>query len=259
MSRYGQPVEWLEPPLGVALVGRFALGRGTRYFTHTHPTHQLVWARSGVVTVGVDDTTWVLPPSRVLFVPAGVPHTTAGASVADLHSLYLRPERCPPLWPEPTVLAAPPMFAALVGHLGQDLTDDARSRAEAVLFDVLAPAPVASAELTWPRDDRARRVADSLAADPADDRDTASWARAVGTSERTLSRLFVHETGLSFGRWRTRVRVRRALELLGAGTPVAVVGRQVGYGTASAFIAAFHREVGVTPARCFSSLPGTRR
>jgi AraC-like DNA-binding protein len=253
VSRYGHPVEWVEPPLGAALVGRFALSRGTRYRTHTHPTHQLAWARSGVVTIGVADTTWVLPPSRALFVPAGVPHTTAGAPAADLHSLYLRPTRCPPLWPAPTVLAASPMFAALVGHLGGDLSDDARGRAEAVLFDVLTPAPVASAELTWPRDDRARLVADALATDPADTRDAATWAHAVGTSERTLSRLFVDETGIGFGRWRTRLRVRAALELLAAGTPVAVAGRHVGYRTASAFIAAFRRELGVTPSRCFSS------
>lgn len=246
-------MEWVEPPLGAALVGRFALSRGIRYRTHTHPTHQLAWARSGVVTIGVGDTTWVLPPSRALFVPAGVPHTTAGAPAADMHSLYLRPTHCPPLWSAPTVLAASPMFAALVGHLGGKLGDDARGRAEAVLFDVLTPAPVASAELTWPRDDRARRVADALAADPADTRDAATWAQAVGTSERTLSRLFVDETGVGFGRWRTRLRVRTALELLAAGTPVAVAGRHVGYRTASAFIAAFRRELGVTPSRCFSS------
>jgi AraC-like DNA-binding protein len=253
MSRFGHAVEWLEPPVGAAL-GRFALTRATRYGTHVHPTHQLVWARTGVVTVGVGDTTWVLPPSRALFIPAAVPHTTAGASVADMHSLYLRPAQCPPLWGEPTVLAATPMFAALVGHLsGADLPPDARRRAEAVLFDVLAPAPVASAELTWPSDDRARRVADALAADPADPRDTAALARAVGTSERTLSRLFVDETGVGLGRWRTRLRVRTALELLATGTPVAVAGRHVGYRTASAFTAAFRREVGVTPSRCFSS------
>jgi len=252
MSRYGHFVTWVEPPQGVAIAGRFAVDRGTRYDTHTHRTHQLVWARSGVVTVGVGDTTWVLPPSRALFVPAGVAHTTAGASVADLHSLYLRPERCPPLWPMPTVLAATPMFAALVGHLGSTLPDDARGRAEAVLFDVLAPAPVASTDLAWPRDDRARRVADALMADPADAREAAAWAREVGTSERTLSRLFVAETGVGFGRWRTRLRVRTALELLAAGTPVTVAGRHVGYRTASAFIAAFRRELGVTPSRCFA-------
>jgi AraC-like DNA-binding protein/quercetin dioxygenase-like cupin family protein len=252
MSRFGHPHGLLEPPMGAALVGRFALARGHRFTTHAHPTHQLVWARSGVVTVGVADTTWVLPPSRALFIPAVVPHTTAAASTAEMHSLYLFPDRCPDLWPAPTVLAASPMFAALVGHLSDPgLPDDARRRAEAVLFDVLTPASVASVDLTWPEDDRARRVADALAADPADDRDTAAWAREVGASERTLSRLFVAETGVSLGRWRTRLRVRTALELLAEGTPVATVGRQVGYRTTSAFIAAFRREVGATPAQCF--------
>ncbi|MBB4908160.1 AraC family transcriptional regulator [Actinophytocola algeriensis] len=194
----------------------------------------------------------MLPPSRALFVPAGVAHTTAAASTAEMHSLYLLPGCCPALWAEPTVLAAAPMFAALVGHLSDpDLSGDARRRAEAVLFDVLVPAPVASVELTWPRDDRARHVADALAADPADDRDAATWAREVGASERTLSRLFVAETGVGLGRWRTRLRVRTALELLADGMPVAVVSRQVGYRTTSAFIAAFRREVGVTPSHCF--------
>lgn len=246
MSRSGHPQDFLALPLGVALP------RGHRFATHVHPAHQLVWARSGVVTVGVADTTWVLPPSRALFVPAGVPHTTAAASTAEMRSLYLRLERCPPLWEEPTVLAAGDMFAALVGHLSRpELPHDARRRAESVLFDVLVPAPVASVDLTWPVDDRARRVADALAEDPADDRDAGAWAREVGASERTLSRLFVAETGVSLGRWRTRLRVRAALELLATGEPVAVVGRRVGYRTASAFIAAFHREVGVTPAQCF--------
>lgn len=248
MSHFGHWHGAFPLPLGVALP------RGHRFPTHVHPTHQLVWARTGVVTVGVADTTWVLPPSRSLFVPAGVPHTTAAASSIELNSLYLNPGSCPALWTEPTVLAATDMFAALVGHLSQpDLTDDARGRAEAVLFDVLVPAPVASVDLRWPRDDRARQVADALTADPADDRDAAAWARAVGASERTLSRLFVAETGVSLGRWRTRLRVRTALELLADGTPVAVAGRQIGYRTTSAFIAAFRREVGVTPSQCFLS------
>ncbi|MGA9309721.1 MAG: AraC family transcriptional regulator [Pseudonocardiaceae bacterium] len=74
----------------------------------------------------------------------------------------------------------------------------------------------------------------------------------VDTSERTLSRLFVAETGSSLGRWRTRLRVRRALELLASGTPVTVVAHRVGYRTASAFVAAFRRELSVSPAQCFS-------
>ncbi|MGH3439717.1 MAG: AraC family transcriptional regulator, partial [Sciscionella sp.] len=253
VSRFGHPEGLLEPPLGAVLVGRFALAHGHRYDTHAHPTHQLVWAQRGIVTVGVDDAVWVLPPSRALFIPAELPHTTAAATSTELHSLFLRPERCPVCWGRPTVLAAAPIFTALVGHLGRaELTPSARRRAEAVLFDVLTPAPVASVEIAWPSDDRARQVADALAAHPADDRDAAAWARLVGTSERTLSRRFVAETGSGLGRWRTRLRVRSALELLASGTPVTVVAHRVGYRTASAFGAAFRRELGVSPAQCFS-------
>lgn len=68
------------------------------------------------------------------------------------------------------------MFTALVGYLGlAELAPGARHRAEAVLFDVLTPAPVASVEVIWPSDPRARQVANALAAAPADDRSAAAW------------------------------------------------------------------------------------
>ncbi|WP_219419337.1 AraC family transcriptional regulator [Pseudonocardia nigra] len=254
MSRFGHPDGLLDPPLGAALVGRFTLARGHRFTEHAHPTHQLAWAERGALTIGSGDTTWVLPPTRALWIPAHVPHTTeADAATTAMHGLYLRPERAPAVWSRPTVLAVTPLLAALIGHLGRTALGDAeRARAEAVLFDQLVPAPVASVELAWPADDRARRVADALAADPADDRDTAAMARLAGTSTRTLTRLFHEETGCGPGRWRTRLRVRRALELLAAGTPVSTVAHRVGYRTPSAFVAAFRRELGTTPAQVFT-------
>lgn len=77
-----------------------------------------------------------------------------------------------------------------------------------MVFDLLTPAPVATVELRWPVDDRARQIADTLAADPADDRGVEAWGRLVGASGRTLTRLFRAETGISVGRWRTRLRCR---------------------------------------------------
>jgi AraC-like DNA-binding protein len=225
---------------------------GHRFAEHRHPTHQLAWAERGVLTVAAGDTTWVLPPTRALWVPADVPHSTGAAAATAMHSLYLRPDRTPHEWRTPTVLAVGPLLAALITHLGRpDLTDAARGRAEAVLFDQLVPAPVASVELAWLVDDRARRVADALLADPASDLGIAAMAWLAGTSLRTLDRLFRAETGCSPGEWRTRLRVRCALDLLAAGTPVSTVARRVGYATPSAFVAAFRRVLGTTPAQVF--------
>ncbi|MFE7741087.1 helix-turn-helix domain-containing protein [Nocardia sp. NPDC057455] len=103
-----------------------------------------------------------------------------------------------------------------------------------------------------PTDPRARQVADALAADPADPRTLAEFAVHVAASPRTLARLFVSQTGLGFGQWRTQARLAASLPLLAAGLPVARIAGRVGYGTPSAYVAAFRRAVGIPPGRYFS-------
>lgn len=75
--------------------------------------------------------------------------------------------------------------------------------------------------------------------------------RQTGASERTLARVFVAETGVSFGRWRTLIRIQAALTALAGGEPVGNVARRVGYDSDSAFVQAFRRETGVTPGSYF--------
>lgn len=116
---------------------------------------------------------------------------------------------------------------------------------------MLDPVPVTPLVTTMPTDERARRVAEGLRADVADSRTLAQWGQTVGASARTLSRLFDAETGMSFGRWRTRARLAASLPLLAGGASVGTAARLVGYATASAYVAAFHREIGTTPARYF--------
>ena len=237
-------------PAGSTLVGSVELARGHEFPEHTHPTHQLAWASRGVLRVAVGPTSWVLTPGRALWIPAGVAHVTAATEHAAMRGIYLPTQSAPRRWSEPTLLAVGPLLAALIDHLARtDLAPGARTRAEAVLLDQLEPAPGAAVRLPWPTDPRARAMADALAADPADDRDTEAWGRTVGAGGRTLNRIFVAETGLGPGRWRTLLRVRTALELLAAGTPVSAVAHRVGYRTTSAFVAAFRRETGCTPGR----------
>jgi AraC-like DNA-binding protein len=99
-------------------------------------------------------------------------------------------------------------------------------------------------------------VADALLADPSDPRTLHEWGRAVGASSRTLARAFLGDTGLSFGRWRTLVRLQASLPQLADRTPVGVVARRVGYRTTSAYVAAFRAHTGVTPGRYFQQATG---
>jgi hypothetical protein len=97
------------------------------------------------------------------------------------------------------------------------------SRLVAVLLDKLADALVEKLYLPMPSEARLRKIADKLTADPADRATAHKWAKRIGTSERSLRRLVLQETGMSFGRWRQQLQVILALRVSG-GMPVARFG-----------------------------------
>jgi AraC-like DNA-binding protein/quercetin dioxygenase-like cupin family protein len=237
---------------GGILVGSFRYAAGRRTPTHVHADHQLVWAQSGVLHVTTEGAGWVLPPTRAVWVPAGVPHITGASTPATLRSLYLPPD-CPVRFAAPTAIAVDDLLAALIVHLARtDLPATARARAEAVIYDLVTPAGAGVVHVPMPRDPRALRLAETLVADPADARDLPAWGRHVGASSRTLARVFVAETGMSFARWRTHVRLRAALVHLADGVPVSAVAGRVGYQTPSAFVSVFRRTLGTTPGHYLS-------
>lgn len=242
---------------GAVFVATFPMPAGLTFDWHAHEDHQLAWAAAGVLIVRTDAATWTLPPSRALWIPAGRRHETLSAGAATMRTLYIKPELCPIGWPDFTPVAASPLLAELIGYLaGPGLDADRRRHAEAVVVDLLQPVPMTAIEIAMPGGGPARQVADALVDDPADGRSLAQWGRVAGASERTLARAFVAGTGLSFGRWRTRLRVQSAISALAGGEPVANVSRRVGYESPSAFVAAFRREIGMTPARYFGGPPG---
>jgi AraC-like DNA-binding protein len=226
---------------------------GTRFEWHAHENHQLAWSPEGVLVVRTEGGgRFVLPPSRALWIPAGTVHETRASGVAVLRSVYLEPRLCPIAWTAPTPVAVSPLLGELVHHLDdRGLEAEERSRAEAVLFDLLLPLRIATIDVRPPSDPRARDVAEALLAAPADPRTLQEWGHTVGASSRTLARAFVRDTGLSFGRWRTLVRLQASLPYLAERMPVSSVARLVGYRTTSAYVAAFRTHAGVTPGRYF--------
>ncbi|WP_439386304.1 AraC family transcriptional regulator [Amycolatopsis lexingtonensis] len=235
------------------LLGEFDLPAGTWFPWHEHPAHQLAWSARGVVAVKSGDAGWVLPPTRALWLPAGVRHRTGALGRAALRGIYADPALSPVSWPSPRMVVVRPLLRELLEYLtGDGVAPDARVRAEAVAFDLLEPfdvVPIAVPALTDPR---ARDVERLLLANPADPRTLAEFGRAVGASERTLARVFAGDCRMPFGTWRTQVRLRASLPLLAEGTPLETVAYRVGYSSASAFVAAFRRAVGVTPGAYFA-------
>jgi AraC-like DNA-binding protein len=233
---------------GGPLVTDWPLLAGTRFEVHVHEAHQLSFATRSAFATGVDERTWVVPPARALWIPAGVWHSVEAIGAAEMRALWIDPASCPLTWDGPTVVDVDPLVTLLVQRLGDRELDEAeRTRTQAVLFDVLRPVEAEALDLVLPTDDRARRVADALLLDPADARSLVDWGREVGASDRTLMRSFRAETGLGFADWRTRARMAAAVRLLLTNRPIATIATDVGYATTSAFDAAFRRTMGVPP------------
>jgi AraC-like DNA-binding protein len=72
-------------------------------------------------------------------------------------------------------------------------------------------------------------------------------ADAALTTERTLSRLFRKETGMSYPQWRAQARAVHAMILLAQGESVTDTASLCGWSTTSAFIDSFRRAMGQTP------------
>lgn len=234
-------------------VQSYDMATGERFAAHVHDEHQLVWASAGVVTVEIDDQFWVLPPSLALLVPAGVTHATSATKPTLMRGVYLG-SGLAATWSAPTVVAVDELLRSLLESVASDRLDTTtRPHAEALILDLLRPVSVATISVPLPSDGRVRAIADELLASPADDRSLADWGRSIGAGERTLSRLFVAETGMTFGHWRTHARLRAALVLLADGTPVARVARDIGFRSASAFVASFRQSTGCTPKAYFRS------
>jgi AraC-like DNA-binding protein len=252
VSQDGQCADPWAGAAGSVIVATFPMPVGLVFNWHTHDDHQLAWAASGVLTVRTQAADWVLPPTRALWIPAGLKHETLAAGAATMRSLYLRPDRSPLTVPDPVPVVVTPLLAELIGYLGSEALPAAqRARAEALLGDLLRPVPMTAIDVRMPEDERAAEVAAALLADPADPRTLAAWGTRVGASGRTLARAFLAGTGMPFGQWRRMVRLQAALPRLAAGHAVGTVARHVGYETPSAFVAAFRKETGLTPAAYF--------
>jgi AraC-like DNA-binding protein len=120
-----------------------------------------------------------------------------------------------------------------------------------VVLDQLAAAPQVDLMLPLPLDPRLRQIYRSLELHPEQPTTLGDWSRKLAVSEKTLSRLFLRDTGLTFRAWRQRLRLLGALPALEQGERVTDVALACGYESTSAFINAFRQLFDATPGEFF--------
>lgn len=224
---------------------------------HTHERAQLLYAVRGVMRVTTAGGVWVVPPQRAVWIPPGISHhVQAQGAALSIRSLYIRRDALEGLPEKCCVVTVSPLLRELIIEAmdvaDEPLDNSADARLIRVLLDRIEGLPVAPLHLPTANDKRARQITDKLMEDPADPRTLQDWSAELGASERTLARIFMRETGMTFGQWRQQVKLLAALARLARGDSVTDVAFDLGYASQSAFIAMFRRALGKTPGRYFS-------
>jgi AraC-like DNA-binding protein/quercetin dioxygenase-like cupin family protein len=225
------------------------LAPGADIDAHRHEGHQIAYAARGVLAITTDRGSWVAPATRAIWIPAGTVHAHLAHGSLELHLVGLPATVNPLRLTEPEVLAVGPLLRELIVAYTHPPHDDTpeRRRLRAVLLDQLRAAPQRPMHLPAPRDPRLVALCGILRANPADPRGLATLGSVVGASDRTLSRLFKADLGMTFPQWRTQLRLYQALVLLAEETPVTAVAHACGWSSTSAFIDVFRRAFGHTP------------
>ena len=220
---------------------------------HFHDRDQLVYASSGVMTVGTETGIWIVPPHRAVWIPKSVPHTITMSGDVAMRTLYLKPRLATSLPRNCGVVNVSALLKELIlcccgaGALRGRVTTE-RHLID-VILDQLHAIELVPLQLPGLSDPRAKRVAAALLAEPADSRSLDEMCRSSGASRRTVERLYRHETGMTLGKWRQQLRLMHAMRLLAEGAKVTHAALASGYSSASSFVAAFHKVLGTTPTR----------
>jgi AraC-like DNA-binding protein len=230
---------------------------GFRVARHCHERAQLIFAASGVMQVTASGGIWVVPPQRGLWVPAAIEHAIHCTGAVAMRTLYIREDATGELPKSVCVLAVQPLLRELILEavkLPVDYAErDRDGRIMALILDELRALPILPLHLPMPRDARLVRICTAVMRSPALRRPLDAWGSEVGASSRTLARLFLRETGMSFGAWCRQARLLDALARLADGQKVTSVALDLGYDSPSAFTSMFRRHLATTPSRYFHS------
>jgi AraC-like DNA-binding protein len=221
---------------------------GTTMERHRHPGHQLIYVSTGLLVAETSAGSWVASRDRAIWMPAMTWHEHRAYGAAVIHTLGFDVD-VPPLPSDSPAIVA---VTALLRELLVALTDPASpppeaGRLRAVVYDRLCRSAQEAISLPAARDPRLSCACALTLEDLGIPMPLSVLAEAALTTERTLSRLFRTETGMSYPQWRAQARAIHAMILLAQGESVTDTASLCGWSTTSAFIDSFRRAMGQTP------------
>jgi len=225
---------------------------------HRHAWSQLAYCSSGILQVtaqreldGNDEVTYIVPPSRAVWIAPGARHSVHVLEDAQFRTLYIDASATPHGWNGCRVIVVSPLLRELVSALdATPLHREREQRLSELVLDEISHADLHALGVPMPPaqgDKRLRALCEAVLDSPAQRSTLAQWSAEFGASERTMARLFRDELGTSYQQWRQQAILAHALPMLARGMPVSHVAQASGYASDSAFTAMFKGAMGQPP------------
>ncbi len=238
-----------------------SMAADTHFEPHHHAWAQLAYSASGMLQViaargagALDEVTYIVPPSRAVWIAPGARHAIHVLEAAEFRTLYIHPSVTPQGWQGCRMIVVSALLRELIQALdapGAPLAPGREAALAQLVMDEITHADTHPLGVPMPHpqdgDKRLRALCEAVLRAPADRATLAGWAAGIGASERTVARLFRDELGTSYQQWRQQVVLAHALPLLARGTPVSLVAAASGYASDSAFTAMFKAAMGEPP------------
>lgn len=244
--------ETLFPPI-LAYAHKYS--HGDVELPHTHQCAQLLHALSGVIRVDTPSNSWVVTTNQGLWIPAGIPHSLKITGDVQVRTLFVDPIARADL---PNICVLSNVSSLLTSLIVEAVSlPDIRiagTREERIFelildelrllnpIDFNVPTPRTEALIILCRN-ISERISHPWTASDA--------AKYLGQSERTISRKFQQELGITFTEWLRQRRLLHASELLASGCSVLDTALAIGYDSPSAFSSMFKSRTGLSPSEYY--------
>lgn len=219
---------------------------------HFHTTKaQLLYAPSGCMTVTTSDRQFVLPPFRMLWIPAYEVHRVNFRNIVAYRSVYFDREYAEKYMSSSLkVLHVNPLLKEIIERICfWDWVALSREQQDIVhvFWNEIGNAPEEKLQLRMPVNRRFKKKIEEWTQRSALPPMLKNLAEETGAVEKTITRIFKKETGLSYQDWRQQWRLQRSIELLVEGNSIGEVAHILDFSSDSAFIDFFKKHTGSTP------------
>lgn len=224
---------------------------------HAHPESELILNIKGNVSCLINNTIWIIPQQCALFIPGNVIHQTRCTANTEYCLIFVNPERIR-LSDTCSFFRMSSLLKEMVLYMSKMPVNYYENTADLLFsnatLNTLEQLQAAGFSMPIPYTEKLSMIADALMVNPAERTTLQQWAKKMGMSDRSLARLVIKETGLTFGQWRQQFQITTALRKLESGDSIQQIAWDLGYESVTAFISMFKKNFGKPPKKYLAEI-----